>query len=95
MSSDAQCLALRGHVSTVFSLGGGTAQGRIFSVGVFNAQLKWLAEEVYRVLQGSCAAWVDPHLRHHCYGIRVSEPSCDGAPAPPAVGGDREALAVE
>eukprot|EP00959_Pyramimonas_sp_CCMP1952_P086798 1815505-Pyramimonas_sp.AAC.1 len=63
MSSDAQCIALRGRVSPIFSLGGGTAPGRRFSAGVFNAQLKWLAEEVHRVLPGSCAAWVEPHLR--------------------------------
>eukprot|EP00959_Pyramimonas_sp_CCMP1952_P102589 2145900-Pyramimonas_sp.AAC.1 len=65
MSSDAQYIALRGQVSSIFSLGGGTAQGRRFSAGVFNAQRKWLAEEVYRVLPGSYAAWVEPYLRHH------------------------------
>ena len=57
MSSDRQYIAFRGHVASLFSLGGGTAQGRKFSVGVFNAQLKWLNEEVYRVLPGRCAAW--------------------------------------
>eukprot|EP00959_Pyramimonas_sp_CCMP1952_P360220 7542958-Pyramimonas_sp.AAC.1 len=39
MSSDTQYIALRGHVSSLFMLGGGTAQGRSFRVGVFNAQL--------------------------------------------------------
>ena len=95
MTSDAQCIALHGHVSSLFSLGGGAAQGRRFSVGEFNAQLKWLAEEVCRVLPGSCAAWVEPHLRRHCSGIIVPVPSPTEAPAPPAAGGDFEALAVE
>eukprot|EP00959_Pyramimonas_sp_CCMP1952_P066380 1385870-Pyramimonas_sp.AAC.1 len=56
MSSDNQYIALRGHVSSLFLLGGGTAQGRRFSVGAFNAPVTWLAEEVYRALPGSCAA---------------------------------------
>eukprot|EP00959_Pyramimonas_sp_CCMP1952_P263785 5516696-Pyramimonas_sp.AAC.1 len=63
MSSDSQLFALRGHVSSLFSHGGGTAPGRGFSVDASNAQLKWLAEEVYRVLPRSGAAWVEPHLR--------------------------------
>ncbi|CAK0904763.1 unnamed protein product [Prorocentrum cordatum] len=70
-------------------------QGRKFSVGVFTAQLKWLAEDVYRVLPGSGAARVDPHLRQLCMGPQVSDARESGMPAPPAVGGDLEALAVE
>ena len=95
MSSDSQFVALRGHVTALFSLEGGTAQGRKFSLRTFNAQLKWLADEVYRALPGGCAAWVEPHLRRHCLGVAVPGPSGSSGPAPPAVGGDLEALAIE
>ncbi|CAK0861138.1 unnamed protein product [Prorocentrum cordatum] len=46
IASDRQFVALQSLASSSFELGGGTAQGRRFSVPVFNAQLKWLYHEV-------------------------------------------------
>ena len=46
LASDRQCVQLHGLLSAIFTLGAGTAQGRRFSVHVFNSMLSWLAEEI-------------------------------------------------
>ena len=58
MDQDLQCLSLHGFLSRVFKLGCGTAQGRKFSVGVFNALLRWLHDEVEHVVPGGARAWL-------------------------------------
>ena len=46
LRSDQQVLELHGILSTIFALGCGTAQGRKFSLHVFNGLLKTLADEL-------------------------------------------------
>ena len=60
---DSQRLQLLGFLSAVFILGTGTAQGRRFSVNVFNALLRELADEVSRVQPYGCSAWLPPFAR--------------------------------
>eukprot|EP00438_Fugacium_kawagutii_P003600 Skav221608 [mRNA] locus=scaffold1698:941151:944102:- [translate_table: standard] len=55
LATDQQCVQLHGLLSSVFILGCGTAQGRRFSVHVFNSMLKWLADAVQaQVPHGVC-----------------------------------------
>ena len=49
LTLDQQCVFLHGWLSSVFTLGCGTAQGRRFSVHVFNGLLRWLPDEVEQV----------------------------------------------
>ena len=56
MDQDCQCLTLHGLLSPVFQLGCGTAQGRKFSVGVCNALLRNLFNEIEIVVPGGTRA---------------------------------------
>ncbi|CAK0859458.1 unnamed protein product [Prorocentrum cordatum] len=63
MAQDHQCLCLHGLLSSVFMLLRGTAQGRCFSVHVFNAQLRGLADGLADVLPQGCSTIVPPFAR--------------------------------
>jgi hypothetical protein len=63
LDNDTQRVALQGLISCAFMLGCGTAQGRRFSVQVFNGLLKWLADEVWAAQPFGCAAWLPPFGR--------------------------------
>ena len=63
MSMDKQCLHLHGWLSETFVLGAGTAQGRRFSIHVFNGLLKWLQQDVESTLTGGTCAWLPPFAR--------------------------------
>ena len=58
MDMDHQRVALHGLISQTFSLLRGTAQGRRFSIPLFNAMLRELADGVRRVASPSCSAWL-------------------------------------
>ncbi|CAE8699927.1 unnamed protein product, partial [Polarella glacialis] len=58
LDMDTQCLQLHGCLSQLFKLRCGTAQGRKFSIHVFNGLLKWLRESVQSTLPTGLAACV-------------------------------------
>ncbi|CAE8590209.1 unnamed protein product, partial [Polarella glacialis] len=58
LDMDTQCLQLHGCLSQLFKLRCGTAQGRKFSIHVFNGLLKWLREAVQSTLPTGLAACV-------------------------------------
>ena len=60
LSLDCQRISLMGLMSPTFVLGCGTAQGRRFSVQVFNSLLRWLKEEVEKVQPCGCDSWLPP-----------------------------------
>ena len=58
LDMDKQVVCLHGHLSPVFSLGQGTAQGRRFSSFLFNAFAVDLGDAMKRALpHGTCALW--------------------------------------
>jgi hypothetical protein len=57
---DTQCVHLHGLLSRLFTLGCGTAQGRRFSVHIFNGMLRWLYDEVERIIPGGTKALFQP-----------------------------------
>ena len=63
LRQDHQRVSVHGLLSPIFVLACGTAQGRRFSVHVFNSLLRWLADEVRQVLPVGCAAWLPPFAR--------------------------------
>ena len=63
---DHQRVFLLGLLSPIFVLGCGTAQGRRFSVQVFNSSLRWLRDEVERINPCGCAAWLPPFAARAC-----------------------------
>ena len=69
MDMDTQCVQLHGLLSEVFTLGCGIAQGRHFSVHVFNGLLSWLKVEIDKALPRGVRAWMPPQiaraLAHH------------------------------
>ncbi|CAE8685974.1 unnamed protein product [Polarella glacialis] len=58
LDMDTQCLQLHGCLSQLFKLRCGTAQGRKFSIHMFNGLLKWLREAVQSTLPTGLAACV-------------------------------------
>ncbi|CAK0790141.1 unnamed protein product, partial [Prorocentrum cordatum] len=63
LAQDHQRVCLHGFLSPVFALGCGTAQGRRLSVPVFNAQLRWLADEVAPALPRGRATLIPSFTR--------------------------------
>ena len=63
LAQDHQCATVGGLLSKAFVLACGTAQGRRFSVQVFNSLLRWLADEVKLVQPSGCAAWLPSFAR--------------------------------
>ena len=63
MAQENQCLALHGMLSCVFQFKRGTAQGRRFSVPVFNSQLRDLADDIADVLPQGCSTVAPPFAR--------------------------------
>ena len=57
---DCQRISLVGLLSPIFVLGCGAAQGRRFSVQVFNSLLRWLKDEVEKVQPRGCASGLPP-----------------------------------
>ncbi|CAE7222667.1 MOCOS [Symbiodinium natans] len=58
LDSDRQYVQLHGFLSHVFRLGCGIAQGRRFSVHVFNSLLSWLRDEIQQVTAANTSAWL-------------------------------------
>lgn len=84
LSQDYQCASIGGLISSAFVLACGTAQGRRFSIQVFNSLLRWLADEVRKVQPSDCSAWLLP------FAWRVLEDAYveslpDLSPAPPTL----------
>ena len=52
LNTDRQYVDVAGVASLISVLGCGTAQGRRFSVDIFNGLLKWLADEVWATIPG-------------------------------------------
>ena len=63
LSMDSQCLQLHGWLSAIFTLGNGLAQGRRFSVHLFNGLLRWLPDEIEYALLGGCRTILPKHSR--------------------------------
>ena len=82
LDQDRQCVGLMGLASAVFALGAGTAQGRRFSVHVFNGMLKWLADEVDTALPNRCAGWLPPFARRVLDAAERVHPASDLASPP-------------
>ncbi|CAK0904656.1 unnamed protein product, partial [Prorocentrum cordatum] len=61
LAQDHQAVGLHNLLSPVFAVGRGAAQGRRFSVHIFNAQLKALPVEIAAAVPGGCAT-VAPRL---------------------------------
>ena len=60
LQQDKQCLQLHGVLSDVFVLGCGTAQGRRFSIHVFNGLLTWLPVELEAVVKHGSSTVLPP-----------------------------------
>jgi len=60
LQMDRQCVQMHGFLSTIFILGVGTAQGRSFSVHVFNGYAHGLRVEIERSMPGGTKAWLPP-----------------------------------
>ena len=81
LRSDRQRVALHGFCSDTFRLGRGTAQGRRFSVLVFNGMLRLLVGELDAAGLSSCSTWLPPFARKTiaaAASIRQPLPSCLG-----------------
>ena len=63
MDSDTQCIEVHGLMSALFVLTCGTAQGRTFSIQLFNGLLRWLPDEIEKVLAGGARASLPPFAR--------------------------------
>ena len=84
---DRQTVQLHGLLSPAFVLGCGIAQGRRFSVHVFNSLLSWLRDEIRRVCPHGVAAWLPPQVMKASSRIELAGSCCDlvSKPAPPAM----------
>ena len=60
MAMDSQHVELNNLASDHFFLGCGVAQGRRFSIPVFNGMMRWLADEIEIVSPGGTRAWLPP-----------------------------------
>ena len=76
-SLDRQCVHLHGLLSQVFVLGCGIAQGRRFSVHVFNCLLSGLQDEVRRVLPNGVCAWLPKNVMRAVSSVDLTDPSLD------------------
>ena len=81
-SLDRQCVHLHGLLSKVFILGCGIAQGRRFSVHVFNCLLSGLRDEVRRVLPNGVCAWLPKKVMRAVSSIDLADPSLDFSSKP-------------
>ena len=81
LTIDQQCIILHGWLSAAFALGCGTAQGRRFSVHVFNGLLRWLPDEIETLIGGGSRTFLPPFTREvlHRAALR-SPPECTEAP---------------
>ncbi|OLP92388.1 hypothetical protein AK812_SmicGene25805 [Symbiodinium microadriaticum] len=76
-SLDRQCVHLHGLLSQVFVLGCGIAQGRRFSVHVFNCLLSGLRNEVRRVLPDGVCAWLPRSVMRAVSCVDLAGPNLD------------------
>ena len=74
---DSPCVALHGLLSAAFTLACGTAQGRRFSVGVFNGLLRWLADLAHEVEPQGCVACPPPFRRRILMAVDATWPAQD------------------
>jgi hypothetical protein len=82
LEQDRQCVGLMGLKSVVFAHYAGTAQGRRFSIHIFNALLRWLADEVQRVQPSGSAAWLPPFARKVLDAAQAASPVLDASGPP-------------
>ena len=85
LTLDQQCVLLHGWLSAVFTLGCGTAQGRRFSVHVFNGLLRWLPDEVEMLIGGGSRTTMPPFTREvlHRAALRSPPESTEAPPRAP------------
>ena len=68
---------MHGFLSKACVLGCGIAQGRRFSVHVFNSLLSWLRTEVERRIPLGVSAWVPHPVVMALKKIDLADPACD------------------
>ena len=83
---DRQCVQLHGFLSDTFRLGCGNAQGRRFSVHVFNSLLGWLRDEILQVAPSVCA-WLPRYAVRSLGHVDLCDGNSDffSKPAPPSL----------